>query len=297
LLVVVAVALRSWVGLHADGAFGFMGKGHRLPRAIPFARESVATPFVDLAVPPAELQPMLRRDIGRRYSELLALGWLGRAYSAIPSVFQMVLPAVFQLEPYDEESSYERAGVVRCTLRESSVVTRGVPLHFILQTDVGPAWRIRSATLLGIGCDLRTGPGEGDAAEMSGAAVRALCDEINTDGPTKKLLVDAIVEAVFGKLMGVGEAIRKNADLEACGDGRRFVPRREVFGLEGSTEKWLQKVSGYYFAESILQDVRFASSAGGVSFTFYWDPTEPVNSENLSMNINPEVLHCRFMQS
>ena len=36
--------------------------------------------FGDLQVSSSELQQMLRRDIGRRYTELNALGWLGRAW-------------------------------------------------------------------------------------------------------------------------------------------------------------------------------------------------------------------------
>lgn len=39
-----------------------------------------AAPFAEMpgAPPTDELQALLRRDIGRRLSELVALGWLGR---------------------------------------------------------------------------------------------------------------------------------------------------------------------------------------------------------------------------
>ena len=40
------------------------------------------------AIPEATLQDALRRDIGRRYSELTLLGWLGRCYLLAPFVFE-----------------------------------------------------------------------------------------------------------------------------------------------------------------------------------------------------------------
>jgi hypothetical protein len=42
--------------------------------------QTVTMLFGDLPVASSELQQMLRRDIGRRYTELNALGWLGRAW-------------------------------------------------------------------------------------------------------------------------------------------------------------------------------------------------------------------------
>ena len=89
--------------------------------------------------------------------------------------------------------------------------------------------------------------------------------------------------------------------------GRRPVRRGhrdlvdELLGLqaaarEGSAEKWLQEVSGYYFAASRLQDVSFpfAREDGGSRFTFYFDPDEPLNSEDPYRNVNPEVIYCSF---
>ena len=92
-----------------------------------------------------------------------------------------------------------------------------------------------------------------------------------------------------------------------------FVPRQETWGLEGTSEKWLQQVSGYYFAASVLQDVAFVGGTGGggsdgsggakydeggddaaVVFTFYLDPTEPLNSDNPTRIYNPEVVNCAF---
>jgi len=65
--------------------------------------------------------------------------------------------------------------------------------------------------------------------------------------------------------------------------------------LEGSTEKWLQQVSGYYFAESQLQALRFASKSDAqASFLFYYDATEPFNAQDPTRNVNPEVVCCLF---
>ena len=69
-------------------------------------------------------------------------------------------------------------------------------------------------------------------------------------------------------------------------------------GLEGTSEKWLQRVSGYYFAASRLQTVRFVptepSAVDGLQFTFYLDPTEAINSEDPTRIVNPEVVRCTF---
>ena len=50
----------------------------------------------------------------------------------------------------------------------------------------------------------------------------------------------------------------------------------------------------YYFADAMLRDVSFAGAAEDFRFTFYYDPTEPTNSENMYMNVNPEVVLCKF---
>ena len=94
------------------------------------ASAAALSPFPSLRLPAAELQQMLRTDIGRRSSELFALGWLGHAYLAAPRLFDAVLPAVWRLEVYTQEEgalSCERDhhGRVQITLRERSVVSRG----------------------------------------------------------------------------------------------------------------------------------------------------------------------------
>jgi hypothetical protein len=35
-----------------------------------------------------------------------------------------------------------------------------------------------------------------------------------------------------------------------------FEPRRDLFAREGTSDKWLQRVAGYYFAKATLQEVR-----------------------------------------
>ena len=46
---------------------------------------------------------------------------------------------------------------------------------------------------------------------------------------------------------------------------------------------------GYYFASAILEDV-YLTLDPTVRFTFYLDPLEPLNSEDPTRNVNPEVV-------
>ena len=57
---------------------------------MPFADEDVDVP-----------QAYLRADIARRYGELFALGWLGRAFLFAPPIFEKLLPAVYNFEAFD----------------------------------------------------------------------------------------------------------------------------------------------------------------------------------------------------
>lgn len=99
------------------------------------------TPLLsDLDLPAAELQALLRADIQRRLDELFALSWLGRAYAAAPWLVGRVAPSAFALEQYEGEDllccEYRGEGGrggAELTLRESSVVARGVP--FRLRVD------------------------------------------------------------------------------------------------------------------------------------------------------------------
>ena len=76
------------------------------------------------------------------------------------------------------------------------------------------------------------------------------------------------------------------------------APRVRHRAREGSSEKWLQKVAGYYFARARLQTARFAGEPA-VAFTFYYDPAEPIVGESPRRrgdpNVNPEVVCCRFI--
>lgn len=277
--------------------------------------------FSDRAdVTPNEMQQMLRRDIQRRYSELTALGWLGRVWLAVPFVFDAFWPSVFALDAFEPAFApcYRfNDGQVLCTLKESSVVARGIPFQFMLQTDGAS---ITHADLLSIGPDLC----DSDAtAQRAGAElmdyddVKAVCNTIRRDRLAKRLLVLAVVSTIFERLGQVPQALEQEVHLEASGAEYAFVPRKDLWAQEGSTEKWLQQVAGYYFADSRLQTVRFAvpqSSAaegpsaapsprgsegagrgGGLLFDFYLDPTEPLNSKDLYRNINPEVIACHFV--
>ena len=245
-----------------------------------------------------QMQGMMRRDIQRRYDELTALGWLGRVWLAAPLVFDVLWPNLFKLDAFEPAVApcYRRDdGRMLCTLKESSVLARGIPFHFVLETD-GAA--ITRADLLGIGPDLcgvtAVAGGWADASRMDDASVQNLCNAIQTNRAVKQLLVLAIVSTIFRRLGPVSKALEEQALLEECGSEVEFVPRKDLWAMEGSAEKWLQQVAGYYFAESRLQTVRFVPPAGDVRFDFYLDPTEPLNSENLYRNINPEVISCRF---
>ena len=246
------------------------------------------------ATPEATLQDALRRDIGRRYSELTLLGWLGRLYLLAPFVFESLAPSVFRLETYENsamEMTDERE--VLLTLRESSVVARGIP--FCLQLTMSSLEEnssIEAAALLGIGCDLS--PAGSNAKPASASFAATLCESINRR-EAKQLVVRAIVAAIFGKLSAASAAISSETDVVACDAPTTFVPRQDLFAREGSSEKWLQLVSGYYFAASTVQETRFAAGAApACTFAFYYDAAEPFNSDDPTRNVNPEVIFCSF---
>ena len=267
-----------------------------------------AQPFAnDLKLPPSTLQESLRTDIMRRYTELTLLGWLGRAYLAFPCLWDRFAPTVFELAAYDATAAacFERPGLVDCTLKEGSVGgVKGIPFRLLLETADGDGGepRIVRASLRAIGCDLTredaaTATSEDGATRMSEERVRALLRAVNGDSVTKQLVIGAIVRAVFGKLAPVAAAVKQGVDLVGCSAAPlAFVPREELWALEGTSHKWVQQVSGYYFAQSMLQEVRFASSAENVRFTFYLDPTEPFNCNDPTRIVNPEVINCVFVE-
>ena len=144
---------------------------------------------------------------------------------------------------------------------------------------------------------MRRVPASADEETIATAyKARSLCDAVNSNRASKAIVVRAIVEAIFGELSEVSAAIKSGVDLEACAEEVAFRPEQQLWAREGSTEKWLQQVSGYYFADARLQQMRFAGNAAAESrFTFYLDPTEPVNGgEDRRVAINPEVIACTF---
>lgn len=262
--------------------------------------------MTDALFPAANVPPAyFRADIARRYAELFALGWLGRAYAFAPPLFEKLLPRVFCLEPYDDDGAAfafaERDdGSVDVVLKESSVVARGIPFHLRLADDLS------AASLRGIGCDLaavldgsdsRGSGGDGDRLASSydeqRVRVRALSERLNADRAAKRRVVRAISSTIFRELTPVKQATKSDGPLEACGAPTSFVPKRELWAREGSSEKWCQQVSGYYFAEATLQDVRYAGLERA-RFSFYYDATEPINSDDPYRNVNPEVIFCAF---
>eukprot|EP00802_Teleaulax_amphioxeia_P023311 Tamp_23867.p1 GENE.Tamp_23867~~Tamp_23867.p1 ORF type:complete len:241 (-),score=39.32 Tamp_23867:93-815(-) len=230
---------------------------------------------------------MLRRDISRRYVELIALGWLGRAWLAAPFLFDALLPPVFNLQGYESAVApcYRSGRRILCTLKEASVVARGIPFRLALHSSATATsssstaittatssstaittaaataasdYSFSAATLMGIGPDLGASPVP-DAEQMSTAEVAALCEHINTDRSQKRLVISAIVRTIFQRLTPIDMAAKQELPLEACGAKIEFAPRRDLWAQEGSTEKWLQQVAGYYFAEALVQPVKFCA--------------------------------------
>ncbi|CAL1134184.1 unnamed protein product, partial [Cladocopium goreaui] len=238
----------------------------------------------------AEMPEMLRADLQRQFQQLLALGWLGRAYQFLPQLVTAVLPKVFDFEAYDATKAVRQEdGTVEITLKESSILARGLPFHFRLETSDDS--RVTSASLLRIGCDLNA-LAAGDAVE-TGLTEGQVCEWIK-DEENKKVLVSALVTAIFDRLSPVAAALDADVSLRSTGP-RTFSPKKEVFGREGSSEKWLQCICGYYFAAAQLEDV-YLEEDPSARFTFYLDPLEPLNSEDPTKNVNPEVVCCQFLE-
>ena len=230
---------------------------------------------IKLAQP--ELQSWLARDVGRRRQELQALAWLGRAHRVLPNLFDKV----FTVDRYANALWYAcDDGRTYGTLKTgTAVVARGVPVSFSLSSD-GARMMVS-----GLGCDLRPRiPANASVMEERDAA--RLCRRLVA---SKRILIDAIETAVFDILE---PALAGGPAFEATGDVVEFTPRRDLFAREGSSEKWLQCVSEYYFAAASLQEV--APVGSDVRFVFYYDATEPLNSEDPRRNVNPEIICCRL---
>ena len=249
-----------------------------------------------------DIQAALRADIRRRRTELILLGWLGRAYCAAQPIFEVLRPSFFRLDAYDDAPGCATADgtgrTLSVTLKESSIVGRGIPLSLEVRTGLGPGLDLRSVRLVGIGCECPPAAGRGGAggaAQSSPTVSEALCRHLNEDRRAKGAFVSAIASDIFSRLARVGDALEDGVALEACAAPREFVPERELWAREGSSEKWLQRITGYYFARATLEEVRFCGGAApGASFVFYYDREEIVNDGDPSRNINPEVIRCRF---
>jgi predicted kinase len=234
-----------------------------------------------IKLPQPELQSWLARDVGRRRQELQALAWLGRAHRVLPSVFDKV----FTVDRYANAPWYacDDDGKVYGTLKTgTAVVARGVPVSFSLSRDC------RRMAVLGLGCDLRPRI-PANASVMEERDAERLCQQLVA---SKRILIDAIETAVFDVLE---PALAGRPTFEATGDVVEFTPRRDLFAREGSSEKWLQCVSEYYFAAASLQEV--APVGSDVRFVFYYDATEPLNSEDVRRNVNPEIICCRLPEA
>jgi len=266
------------------------------------ASAGAAAPFAHLEAAQPELQAMLREDIQRRLSELILLGWLGRAFLAVPFLFARFAPSVFHLDLYEGEGELcvftsDTSGAIECTLRESSVVSRGIPVRLRIEPVAGAdADDVGRISLVGVGCDvLDAVRGDKDTrVPLSHSEAEALAARLARPS-TKKRLVRAVSSTIFDRLSAVSRAVEAGDRLEVCSAEERLEPRRDLFAREGSSEKWLQKISAYYFARAVLQEVRFTEGvAEGVGFTFYFDPEEPVNGDPRRANVNPEVVCCTF---
>jgi hypothetical protein len=285
-------------------ACGAMRHARALVRCSAPDRPAKAPVFAEQAEALPELPGMLREDIGRRARELITLSWLGRVYLLVPFLTSAILPGLFNFSAYEDESrpSCWRAGpgVLECTLCERSLVpTKGIPftLRFEMSeasVGLGPITR---ATLLGVGCDLRRASAADNEEALGIEVAEELCTRLASDAQSKRLVVEAIISAIARTLPPVLDATKRGDELVACTGETRFTPLREYYGREGLNEKWVQKISGYYFAEAQIQEARFLSLASPdeATFTFYYDRAEPINGDpTAGLNINPEVICSSF---
>ena len=249
---------------------------HAITLVAPYA--AALAPYAkQIKLPQPELQSWLARDAGRRRQELQALAWLGRAHRVLPSVFD----GVFTIDRYANAPWYAcDDGRTYGTLKTgTAVVARGVPVSFSLSRDC------MRMTVSGLGCDIMPRI-PANASVMEERDAERLCQRLASN---KRVLIDAIERAVFDILE---PALAGGPAFEATGDVVEFTPRRDLFAREGSSEKWLQCVSEYYFAAAALQEV--AAVGSDVRFVFYYDATEPLNSEDPRRNVNPEIICCRL---
>ena len=167
-------------------------------------------------ITPQELQEYLRADIMRRCSELTLLGWVGRAYLAVPLLFDFLFPQAFEFEPYSEIAAacFSRPGFFDCTFKEGSIGgAKGIPFRFQIDASGGHGTReatqngisspINSVKLVSIGCDLfafDADRNKGGLSRMNFKDTKDLCETINNDASHKRLMVEAVTDVIFSKL-------------------------------------------------------------------------------------------------
>lgn len=230
--------------------------------------------FAEVDVP----QSYLKRDLARSGRRLLTLGWLARGYQAAPWLLGFIFPTFEICEPSGVGDVWE------CTVRETSLAPRGIPFRLLLRLKDE---EIQSVKVKGIGCDLRSLAGRvPSSAEGSSGLINAIQGN-------KRLMAQSFADVIFRELPPALHALESNADLMPVGPELRFKPRRDLYAREGTADKWLEIISGYYFAEARIRECAFAG-VEGTTFWFYYDPTEPLNSEGVGLNINPEVIYCAF---
>lgn len=223
-------------------------------------------------------QSYLKRDLVRSAKRLQTLGWLARSYQAVPWLFGPIFPNFEVCEPSGNGNVFE------ITVRETSLMPRGIPFRLLLRLKNG---EIDNIKVKGIGCDLSSLAGTvSSSAEVSSGLIDTIYDN-------KRRVVQSFAEVIFRELPPAIHALERNADLVPVGPELRFKPRRDLFAREGTADKWLEFISGYYFAEARLRECAFAN-VDGVTFWFYYDPTEPLHSEGAGRNVNPEVIYCAF---
>ena len=169
------------------------------------------------------MQPMLRADLSRQFQNLLALGWLGRAYQLFPWAVEAVWPSLFEFEAYDDSAAVLlEDGSIECTLKESSIIARGLPFHFRLKIDDNGEGKtkVTSAALLRIGCDLR----EPNASDHSAVDARVV---FRATRAAKGALVDALVACIFDRLSPAADVL-ETGELK-FEDVMKFTPRKGIW--------------------------------------------------------------------
>lgn len=166
--------------------------------------------------------------------------------------------------------------MVDCTLKESSIISRGIPirLRFFMHNN-----EIKSVKLLAVGCDVKsnmktdmnanekinmktetrtdmnTDQKDRDkqttaistSSSMNSTFTTIFSESINKNMnkniKNKKIIVNAITSTIFKNIPTVMSMAKSGVvDLEAIGPIQEFFPEKDLFALEGTTEKWLQEV-------------------------------------------------------